>query len=771
MKKKRLITSALPYVNNIPHLGNLIQVLSADVFARFCRSRGYETLYVCGTDEYGTATETRALQEGITPKELCDRFFAIHRDIYDWFEISFDKFGRTSTPEQTAVVQDIFTKVDQAGYINEKEIHQLYCTTCDSFLADRFVHGVCPHCGYEEARGDQCEHCGKLLDPEELIQPRCGVCGNTPELRATKHLYIDLPGILPLLERWMDRASVEGFWARNAVQMTKSWIRDGLKERCITRDLKWGIPVPKKGYEDKVFYVWFDAPIGYISITATLTDAWEEWWKNPDEVELFQFIGKDNIPFHTVIFPSSLLATGENWTLLHHMSSTEYLNYETGKFSKSKGIGVFGTDAQDTGIPADVWRFYMYYNRPEKSDAVFTWKDFQEKVNGELIGNLGNLVNRTLSFISRFYAGKIPEAACDEEACSTIFSQEKKITEHLERAELRDALRTIFSLSSCGNRLFQNGEPWKTRKTDPEKAGALLKTLAYLIRDLAVMIEPYLPATSRKILSFYGIDASDWSCLGSFSGVSRVEKAEILFHRLEDEHIENLQKTYSGRQQTDSGDNADTEHMKTETEAPKEKTMDSKNHDAEKQFTETIDLRTAKIIDVQRHPKADKLYIEKISFGKRKLSSAENSSQDDAQNENEEEIRQIVSGLVPYYEAEELLGHTIIVVYNLKTAKLRGEKSQGMLLAAEASQENQEPLIEVLFADDVQPGTRVVLEEAAAQEAGKQEAETALQTLSADEFFSIPIRVQNHEVYVGSKRLAADGKPLRTKTVANGEVG
>ena len=330
LMKKRLVTSALPYVNNIPHLGNLTQVLSADVFARFCRSKGYETLYICGTDEYGTATETKALKEGVTPQELCDHYNAIHRDIYQWFDIKFDHFGRTSTPEQTRIVQEIFAKVDAAGYINEKETEQLYCPKCERFLADRFVEGTCPHCGSTGARGDQCDACQTLLDPIELLDSHCGVCGTKPTSKKTRHLYLDLPKALPLLEAWMQDASVEGFWANNAVQVTKSWIRDGLKERCITRDLKWGIPVPKPGFENKVFYVWFDAPIGYVSITANGTDDWRRWWHEPESTELFQFIGKDNIPFHTVIFPSCQLATGDTWTMLHHMSSTEYLYYEGG---------------------------------------------------------------------------------------------------------------------------------------------------------------------------------------------------------------------------------------------------------------------------------------------------------------------------------------------------------------------------------------------------------------------------------------------------------
>jgi methionyl-tRNA synthetase len=408
--KRRLVTSALPYVNNVPHLGNLIQVLSADAFARFSRLSGKETLYVCGTDEYGTATENRAAEEGITPEELCSRYYTIHSDIYRWFNIAFDKFGRTSTPIHTQVTQDIFLKLEKAGYVCERTIEQFHCAKCDRFLADRYIRGNCPHCGSGEARGDQCETCQKLLDPTDLKEPQCSACGSVPSLLKTNHLYIDLPSIKDKLEEWIKTASVKGFWANNAVQMTQAWIRDGLKERAITRDLKWGIPVPRAGYENKVFYVWFDAPIGYISITGNLGEEtgknWNEfvnyWWKSPNEVELFQFIGKDNIPFHTVIFPSSLLGSGDNWTLLHHMSSSEYLNYENSKFSKSRGVGVFGTDAMETGIPADVWRFYIFYNRPEKSDTMFTWDDFKEKVNGELIGNLGNLVNRTLTFVTRY---------------------------------------------------------------------------------------------------------------------------------------------------------------------------------------------------------------------------------------------------------------------------------------------------------------------------------------------------------------------------------
>ena len=410
MKKKRLITSALPYVNNIPHLGNIIGcVLSADVFSRYCKMAGYETLYICGNDEYGTTTEAKALQEGISPKELCEKYCKIHKEIYDWFEIDFSVFGRTSHPKQTEIVQDIFTKLYNNGYIIKDTLTQPYCSNDKMFLADRFVEGICPHCSYEKAKGDQCEKCGKLLDPLELKEPKCTICNTSPIFKETKHLFLDLAKLKPKLEKWIDKASKEGNWSNNALSITKGWLEQGLLKRCITRDLKWGIPVPLEGYKDKVFYVWFDAPVGYISITAAKFENWEEWWKNPDNVDLYQFMGKDNIPFHTVIFPSGLIGTGDNWTLLKTISSTEYLNYEDIKFSKSRGTGVFGDHVKETGIEADLFRYYLIRNRPEKNDTQFFWIDFMEKVNGEIIANYANLVNRVLQFVDKFFDGIIPD--------------------------------------------------------------------------------------------------------------------------------------------------------------------------------------------------------------------------------------------------------------------------------------------------------------------------------------------------------------------------
>jgi methionyl-tRNA synthetase len=750
-------------VNNIPHLGNLIQVLSADVYARFCRLRGYETLYICGTDEYGTATETRAREEGTTPKELCDRYYAIHRDIYEWFNIAFDRFGRTSTRAQTEITQGIFWKLYENGYIKEHEIEQLYSEKSDMFLADRYVRGTCPSCGYEDARGDQCENCGKLLDPTDLINPRSMFDDSTPVLRTSKHLYIDLPAILPKLQSWIDDAAKRGKWARNAVQMTQAWIRDGLRERAITRDLKWGIPVPLEGFTDKVFYVWFDAPIGYISITANHTDDWESWWKDPDNVQLTQFIGKDNIPFHTVIFPSSLLGSGENWTLLHHMSSSEYLNYEGGQFSKSRGVGVFGNDAQDTGIPADVWRFYIFYNRPETSDFMFTWDDFQEKVNGELIGNLSNLVNRALSFISKYFDGVVApgdefagQAAAVNGAGETVVTwqdfwaeverAEEEIAAHLENAELRDAFRKTFLLSSYGNRIFQQAEPWKTRKENPEATKALLHHLVYLVRDLAILVSPYIPDTGTRIAALVGAQGTDWSNLRERSGISHIDRPEILFSQLDDALIAGLRERFSGTQAERKGRETDTESARETSAAP-----------VEERFRDLVDLRAAKILEVERHPKADKLYVEKIDDGSG-------------------EERQIVSGLVPYYSEDDLQGKTIVIVNNLKPAKLRGVKSEGMLLAADGEYDGEQ-LIDVLFLDEsVAPGTRVVAEgyepeTAASEGAAGAAGDAGSRRIDIDTFFSIPLAVEGGTVKVGSAPLTVQGSVVTAPRVLRGTVG
>ena len=760
---RRLITSALPYVNNIPHLGNLIQMLSGDVFARFCRNRGYDTLYICGTDEYGTATETKAIEEKKSPRELCDYYYNEHIKIYDWFHINFDKFGRTSNEECTEITQSLFKDLDENGLIKEHVNKQLFCPHCNMFLADRYVDGTCPKCGSQKARGDQCDECGALLDPVELKNPKCHTCGSTPEIRETKHLYIDLPGLSGKLDEWMAKTSIEGKWADNAINITKAWIRDGLNERAITRDLKWGIPVPKEGYENKVFYVWFNAPIGYMSITKQLANElvkqgktsfdWKSWWlpseseeaKGKEKVDLFQFIGKDNIPFHTVIFPCTLLGSPHDWTKLYHMSSTEYMNYEDGKFSKSRGVGVFGTDAIETGIPADAWRFYIFYNRPEKQDFQFTWKDFMEKLNSELIGNLGNLVNRTLLFVNKYYDGKIPESEIDEDLWEKVKGLEKKATDYLEWAELKDAFRTMFEISDICNKKFQAAEPWKTRTTDPESAKKLIFNLCYVIKDLMIMMNPYMPQYTQKIMSYFGKSIREtkvgmepkpgytWDNLGVTGDLSTVGTTEVYFKPLDQPTMLAFRNKFGGKQ-------SEKKEKKQEKKAPVVLPLD-KQADF---FNANIELTVAKIVDVKPNPDGEKLYIETLDDGSGSP-------------------RVIQSGLRKFLKEEELLGKHIAIVSNLAPRKMLGVESRGMLLAGHYEDENKKECIEVLDLSWAKPGTKIILEGSDANAVKKSE-------ITGDEFFAVKIKAVDGSVKVGGKKLLADGKEVKTQKALNSDI-
>lgn len=417
-----LVTSALPYVNNVPHLGNLIgAVLSADVFARYSRLKGNNTIYICGTDMYGTATEFKAISEGKTPQEVVSHYFEIHKQIYEDFEIDFDNFIGTAHPKHTDIVQDVFTKSLKNNYFFKKTSDQYFSKKYNIGLADRFITGTCPDCGFEEAKGDQCDKCGKLQEPETLVNPKCTLSGEPPEKRSTDHYYLDLLALEEQIKDFHEKSSKEGKWTSNSISISNSWVKSGLQARCMTRDLSWGVNVPIEGMNNKVFYVWFDAPIGYISITADYTDDWEKWWKNPDNVKLFQFMGKDNVPFHTVLFPASLIASGDNWTMLHHISTTEYLNYETGKFSKSNNRGVFGDQVKQMPFLPSCWRYYLLANRPEAADSLFQWHDFKAKVNEELLQNPGNLTNRVLKFVYSKYDKKLPSAK-PEELSAYVFS-------------------------------------------------------------------------------------------------------------------------------------------------------------------------------------------------------------------------------------------------------------------------------------------------------------------------------------------------------------
>ncbi|KAM6977853.1 methionine--tRNA ligase, cytoplasmic [Aplochiton taeniatus] len=562
-KRNILVTSALPYVNNVPHLGNIIGcVLSADVFARYGRLRDWNLLFVCGTDEYGTATENKAREEGLTPQQICDKYHAVHASIYRWFQVDFDYFGRTTTEKQTEIAQNIFWRLHERGFLVEDLVEQLRCESCQRFLADRFVEGVCPHCSYPEARGDQCDKCGRLINAVELREPQCKVCRQTPVIRSSKHLFLDLPKLEGDLEKWLDASAGTGDWTANAKQITRSWLRDGLKPRCITRDLKWGTPVPHPDFEGKVFYVWFDAPIGYLSITANYTDQWEKWWKNPQQVELYNFMAKDNVPFHSVVFPCSLLGAQDNYTLVNHLVATEYLNYEDTKFSKSRGVGVFGDMAQDTGIPSDVWRFYLLYLRPEGQDSAFSWADMALKNNSELLNNLGNFINRAGMFVGKFFEGVVPVMELRQEDKSLLAQVGWELRQYLQlmdKVKIRDALKCILNISRHGNQYIQVNEPWKKIKgsdSDRQRAGTVTGVSVNVACLLSVMLQPYMPTVSQTIrdqlAAPHACTATMLKGTGSFvcalPAGHRIGTVSPLFQKLESDQIEALKKRFGGQQ-------------------------------------------------------------------------------------------------------------------------------------------------------------------------------------------------------------------------------
>ncbi|KAK4535430.1 hypothetical protein CDCA_CDCA05G1455 [Cyanidium caldarium] len=669
-----LVTSALPYVNNVPHLGNLIgSVLSADVYARYLRQTGVNVLFICGTDEYGTATETKAAEEGVTPRQLCDKYHRLHRDIYRWFDLGFDHFGRTSTPRQTEICQEIFWQVYHNGYCTEQTVAQLYDVEAGKFLADRYVHGTCPRCGYEDAQGDQCDQCGNLLNPTELVRPRSALTGSVPEVRTSRHLFLELPRLADALQRWVDAAAERGGWSDNALTMTRSWLRDGLKPRCITRDLQWGVPVPLDGFTDKVFYVWFDAPIGYLSITAAAwsdRDRWRAWWQHPEQVELVQFMGKDNTPFHTVIFPCTLLATQRPWTMLQRISTTEYLNYEGGKFSKRRGTGVFGDSAADTGIPAYVWRYYLVANRPEQSDSVFTWDDLAAKNNNELLANVGNLVNRTVSLVKSGFQGVLPALtdapgyqARERRLFAAVTDELREYHRCFGDIALKAALRCAMAIGKLGNQYLQESKPWDLLKepaSGRERARTVLAVAAGVVRLLAICMEPFMGgAFADRILQQVGVviervdDRSevhriphqlDAALVERWFGGARAHRfgePSLLFRKMLPEQVAQWRARFAG-------DAA----ARAESKPPAD--------------VFPLDLRIGRITRCEPHPASDRLYVLRVQL-------------DEAQGE-----RTVVAGLrIAYPAADSLLQRRVLLCCNMEEATLAGVPSEAMLLVAE----------------------------------------------------------------------------------------
>lgn len=515
-KKKILITSALPYVNNVPHLGNIVgSVLSGDVYARYHRLVGNDVLYLCGTDEYGTTTEIKALQENLTPRQICDKYHVLHKNVYDGFNIKFDVWGRTSTSTQTEITHKIFLDLYKAGHIEEKDVEQQYCEKCNLYLADRYLHGLCYHKECKDLKticnGDQCDKCGNLIDVEKLVEYWCGVCKSKPIKKTSSHLYLRLNDFEDKLrEYFLDPEHKICRLTHNAYAITKEWLNRGLESRCITRDLKWGTSLPDipelKKFRNKVFYVWFDAPIGYLSILAHERKDWKEWLSQSDDI--VQFMAKDNVPFHTIIYPATLMGTKLGFPLVTQISSTEYLDFEGTKFSKSKNIGIFGDNALEINkklnIDADYWRYYLMKIRPETSDSSFNVKSFALLIKTELCHKLGNFINRCVQMKQKYFPNdKLPYDGTHEHCTNIEENIRAKILKYHEcfkNFKFINALSLIMEVADFGNTYIQVMTPWVVHKTDPDACKVILGRATYICYVLLTLMFPILPGKSEKLL-------------------------------------------------------------------------------------------------------------------------------------------------------------------------------------------------------------------------------------------------------------------------------
>jgi methionyl-tRNA synthetase len=655
-KDKWVITSAWPNANYIPHLGNMIgSTLSSDVFARYCRLKGDEVVFVSGSDSHGTPVAVAAKKLNIPAEELAKKNHALIKDLYEKWKISYDNYTVTYNPTHIDFTRKFYLEVQQNGYVFEREIESLYCEHDKFFLPDRFVEGICPHCGDENARGDQCDKCQKLLTPLELKTPRCAICNNTPIVRKTKHWYLDLPKLQDRLEELIKNNTII---PQNARQMCLNSIAEGIPERAITRDLEWGIPAPFKGADEKTIYVWFEAVLGYISAVKEWAEnivkdskKFEYFWNDPDTKTVF-FIGKDNIIFHLIVFPGLLLAynngksKAERFVLPYNVSSTEFLMYENDKFSKSRGNGIWIDEALKLA-PLDYWRFSLVYNRPETSDTSFLWSEFENNIK-TLNDNIGNFIHRTLTFIDKQFEGKIPKKLENDEFdiqfIDRINSISEEIGESIQNFKLRKALRDIVNFGKEGNVYLNNKAPWHLIKKDKDAAGHVFNICAQAVYAFAVLLSPFIPETSDKIISYLNVPTSKdlaWDSVGenAIREGLKIKKPEPLFQKLE---IDDLQ-------------NALQEIRKTSERKGEKKLVSYEDF-------KKLDIRIAVIDKVEKVPKADKLYKLSISLG--------------------EEKRTVVAGLAEQYKIEELEGKSIAILANLEPRKLRGILSEGMLLAA-----------------------------------------------------------------------------------------
>ena len=668
MSKRYTITAALPYTNGPIHIGHLAGVyVPADIFARYQRLKNNDVAFICGSDEHGVAISIKAKKEGTTPQAIIDKYHAIIKQSFADFGISFDNYSRTSAPIHHQTASDFFKKLYEQGDFIEEISEQLYDEEAHQFLADRLVIGTCPKCGNPEAYGDQCERCGSSLNATDLIDPKSSITGSKPTLKATKHWFLPLNRYQEFLEKWI----LEGHksdWKPNVYGQVKSWLDDELKPRAVTRDLDWGIPVPVEGAEGKVLYVWFDAPIGYISSTKEWAERegkdWRPYWQDKN-TELVHFIGKDNIVFHCIIFPAMLKAEG-SYILPTNVPANEFLNLEGNKLSTSKNWAVWLHEyLQDFPNQQDVLRYALTANAPETKDNDFTWKDFQARNNNELVAIFGNFINRVAVLTQKYYEGVIPAAGefndIDTETLRQITELTEKIEQSLERYRFREAQQELMNMARLGNKYLADEEPWKLIKTDPERVKTVMYVALQIATALAVASEPFLPFTSEKLKRMLQLGAITWENLKTnatelLKAGHRIGTAELLFEKIEDAAIEKqLQRLENTKLANKQEAQANTEV----TVAPQKELISYDD------FAK-MDIRIGTILEAEKMPKADKLLILKVDTGI--------------------DQRTIVSGIAQSFAPEEIIGKKVTVLVNLAPRKLRGVESQGMILMVENSE-------------------------------------------------------------------------------------
>lgn len=674
--KRTLVTTALPYANGPVHIGHLAGVyVPADIYTRFLRLRGEDVVMIGGSDEHGVPITIKAKKEGVTPQDIVDRYHKIIKDSFEGLGISFDIYSRTTSSIHEATASEFFRRLYDNGQFVEKTSMQLFDEKANQFLADRYVTGECPHCHNLNAYGDQCEACGSSLNATDLINPKSAITGNTPVLKETKHWYLPLDRWEGALSRWILEGHKE--WKTNVYGQCKSWIDLGLQPRAVSRDLDWGVPVPVEGADGKVLYVWFDAPIGYISNTKELLpDSWEKYWKNP-ETRIINFIGKDNIVFHCIIFPAMLMAYGDGFQLPDNVPAMEFLNLEGDKISTSRNWAIWLHEyLQDFPGKQDVLRYVLTANAPETKDNDFTWRDFQNRNNSELVAIFGNFVNRAVVLTHKYFDGTVPAAGTLEEADKAALAEIAdtcgRLTENLENFHFREALKEAMNIARTGNRYLQETEPWKVAKTDMARTATILNTALQICANLAIAFEPFLPFTAEKLSRMLGLTGLKWADLGRaglIAAGSSIGQPELLFEKIEDDTIQ-AQLDRLARIK---------EENKLNSWKPAPQLPDVAFDD----FLKT-DIRVGTVKECKRVPKADKLLQFLI---------------DDGMGD-----RTIVSGIAKYYKPEDLVGKQVCFVANFAPRKLKGVESQGMILSAE----NPDGSLTVIGPTGaVQPGAQV----------------------------------------------------------------